>query len=638
MGIDGFAFWQWHQASQNFSIHGELCKLAGYDFDEVQCLTQVNQVRGLFHPDDLERSVAIIRHHAHHNTPIHLSFRLQRKTGGYMWVTTMANSLRDDSGIITDIVGVAFDASALHRTQEALRTAELRLQRIMNACNDGIWEWDVINDRMECSDRVMQHLGFNSYDEIALGAKNALQGWTRRIHAEDYPGFRKAVRKTYEEQSTFDVAYRVADRDGIYRWVRTRAVGGYDELGQLMVISGTNIDITEIKLAQDRMERARDDAESANLSKSKFLSGMSQELRTPMNAILGYAQLFEFDTNLTSQQRTNVREIRKAGEHLIQLIDDVLDLSKIESGNVNLTLEPVNIPDIARDCVALSQPQSSALGISFNTEIDESEDLIALCDRVRLKQVLLNLFSNGIKYNRTAGWVNVKIFVLDEDQVCISVEDNGYGISEAKQAELFQPFNRLGAEKTAIEGSGVGLVITKSLVEMMGGTISVYSQQDIGSCFEIHLPRCESFADDVSLSIDSIIDENKTFSLDLQSPKKILFIEDSAANARLMSKLFHHINNLALEVADEPLLGVYKARTEKPDVLLLDLAENESDTLEVIKILNSDSDTKSIPKLAFVNGASRAQEQKLAELGIVSLLSKPINIGQLMNALQRVLK
>ncbi len=321
------------------------------------------------------------------------------------------------------------------------------------------------------------------------------------------------------------------------------------------------------------------------------------------------------------------------------MIDDVLDLSKIESGNVKLTIEPVKIPEVVQDCVALSHPQANKHGVVISTEIDESEPLVAECDRVRLKQVLLNLLSNGIKYNRTSGWLAVKVFVHDEREVCISVEDNGYGIPEDKQRQLFQPFNRLGAEKTAIEGSGVGLVITKSLVEIMGGDISVYSQKDVGSCFEIHLPRCmDDIENPVGPVLETLLDENRSIQLDIDQPKKILFIEDNASNARLMSKLFQHINNIQLDIAEEPLLGVYKARIQKPDVLLLDLSENEAETVDVLKILNSDQDTSAIPKLAFVGSSNRLQEKRLEELGVVSLLTKPINVEQLMAALQKVLQ
>lgn len=638
LGIRGFSFWQWNQLTQEFSIHGELCQQAGYGYDEVQTLNHIHQIRGLFHPDDLERSIAIIRHHAKHNTPIHVSFRLLKKHGGHLWVTTMANSLRDENKIITDIIGVAFDASQLQVTQEALRTSELRLQRIMNACNDGIWEWDALNDRMECSERVLQHLGFHSYEEIALGAKNALQGWTRRIHAEDYQNFRQHIRKAYTEQVPFDVAYRIADKDGIYRWVRTRAHANYDELGQLVVVSGTNIDITEIKLAQERMQLARDQAESANQSKSKFLSGMSQELRAPMNSILGYAQLFEFDANLTQRQRKNIREIRKAGEHLLQLIDDVLDLSKIESGNVNLTIESILVSEVVQDCVALSRPQAHQSGVTINIEVDDSEPLVADCDKVRLKQILLNLISNSIKYNRKSGWVSVKVFVHDERELCISVEDNGYGITSEKIKELFQPFNRLGAEKTAIEGSGVGLVITKSLVEMMGGDISVYSQKDVGSCFEIHLQRSVETEQKEVISLDSIIEQQREISLDVSQPKTILYIENNSSNARLMTKLFQHIHNIQLEVADEHLLGVYKARILQPDIVLIDMAGQIAENLEIIKILNDDQDTRDIPKMVFVTSTSAPEVKQLEQVGVVSLLSKPINVEQLISALQMVLQ
>ncbi|WP_317928647.1 PAS domain-containing protein [Halioxenophilus sp. WMMB6] len=636
MGIRGFASWRWNYRDQGFRMQGQLCLDAGYGVDEIDGLSSTSQVRNLFHPDDLDRSVAIIRHHTAHKTPFHFSFRLLKKSGGYLWVTAMANSIRSKKGLITDIVGVAFDASQLQITQEALRTAELRLQRIMNASNDGIWEWNASTNSFDCSDRVLHALGFHSFEELAQDEEHPLKGWTRRIHAEDYPAFKEALNRSLKQQLPFDYSYRIADRHGLYRWVRTRSFGIYNSDGKPLVVSGTNIDITEIKQAQERLARARDEAESANISKSKFLSGMSQELRTPMNAILGYAQLFEFDSNLSNEQWDNIREIRKAGEHLIQLIDDVLDLSKIESGHITLNMEPVMVADVVRDCITLSHPQANQYGVTITADLDDAEPLYAECDRVRLKQVLLNLISNGIKYNRESGWVNLNLFVHDAEELCISVEDNGQGIPEPKQQELFQPFNRLGAEKTAIEGTGVGLVITKRLVEMMAGDISVYSQENVGSCFEIHLRRCFEWSSQEVLSLDSLINEKRKITLDISTPKTVLYIEDNSANVRLMNKLFQHIRNLQLEVAEEPLLGVFKARTQKPDLILLDLTLENVEGFEILEILKNDPTTGQIPKLAFTGGTSPQETSRYEQLGIITLLSKPINIEQLINALQMV--
>ena len=638
MGIRGFAFWQWNYGSQKFQVHGQLCLEAGYSLEEVEQLNLIPQIQGLIHSDDLDRSIAIVRHHAKHATPFHFSFRFLKKLGGSLWVTTMANSIRNKQGRITDIVGVAFDASQLHTTQEALRTAELRLQRIMNASNDGIWEWSAATDRLDCSDRVIQHLGFESFEELSQGNEDPFHGWTRRIHADDYAEFKYELEQAKKIQRAFDVTYRIADKNGIYRWIRTRAFSIYSEQGEIQVISGTNIDVTEIKMAHQRLARARDEAESANVSKSKFLSGMSQHLRTPMNAILGYAQLFELDVNLTNEQANNLKEIRKAGEHLIQLLDDVLDLSKIESGNINLNIEPVMVADIVKDCINLSHPQANQYGVSISADVDDAEPLYAECDRVRLKQVLLNLISNSIKYNRPSGWVNINVFVHDAEELCISVEDNGLGISEEKQKELFQPFNRLGAERTAIEGTGVGLVITKRLLEMMGGDVSVYSQENVGSCFEIHLKRCFEWNEEEVLSLDTLLQRETSVTLDVSSKKTVLYIEDNASNVRLMSKLFQHITNVEVEVADEPLLGVYKARTMQPDLILLDLEIENAEGYKIIEILNTDDSIKSIPKLAFTSNTSPGETQKYEQLGINTLLSKPINIGQLITAVQTVFK
>lgn len=609
--IHGFGFWEWNYTNQTFHCHGQLCLDAGYSQEEMDAIEHATEIRGLFYPDDLDRALAIVRQHVYHNSPIHFSFRMLKKCGEYMWVTTMATSLRDENNRITNIVGVIFDASQLRVTREALRTAELRLQRIMNASNDGIWEWSAKDKKVEFSDRVLHHLGFKSIEQLVKPGESTITAWMRRIHPEDLKAFKVEVKDCLTHRKALDFDYRIADRDGIYRWVRTRAHAKFNQKSQPVLISGTNIDITEIKLAQERLENARDQAEKANLSKSKFLSGMSQQLRTPMNAILGYAQLFEYDDNLTDDQRNNMHEVRKAGEHLIQLIDDVLDLSKIESGNITLANEPILVSEIVKDCITLSHPQANKYNVTLTAETGDTEPLFAECDRVRLKQVLLNLISNGIKYNRPSGWVNINVFFHNEDEICISVEDNGFGISEDKKDKLFQPFNRLGAEKTAIEGSGVGLVITKRLIEMMGGDISFYSQEGVGSCFEIYLKRCDDWAESDPSSLGKIMPEERKIHLSVSSPKTVLYIEDNPANIRLMEKLFRHVNNIELEIAQEPLLGVYKTRLILPDLILLDLEIPGFNGHELLEILSNDPSTADIPVVALSTNKSAELNNRL---------------------------
>ncbi|GAB2189982.1 hypothetical protein MAH1_15900 [Sessilibacter sp. MAH1] len=598
VGIDGFGFWQWNYANQSFHCHGQLYFDAGYTTEDIESLENATEVRGYIHPDDLDRSIVIVRHHVQRQSPIHFTFRLLRKSGDYLWVTTIGSSIRDEHGRIATIVGVVFDATNLRASQEALREAELRLQRIMSASNDGIWEWKANNPQVEFSERVLQHLGFEHVNELVDGNESLISAWIKRIHPSDQRKFKVKLKSALKHRKFLDVDYRIADKNNVYRWVRTRANARFNAQGRPIVISGTNIDITDIKLAQSKLSAARDQAEQANQSKSKFLSGMSRHLRTPMNAILGYAQLFEYDHNLTQQQRDNMREVRKAGEHLIQLIDDVLDLSKIESGNITLTNEPTLVSDIVRDCINLSHPQANKYGVSITSEIDETEALYADCDRVRLKQILLNLISNGIKYNRPSGWVNIKVFILDENELCISVEDNGFGIAEEEKGKLFQPFNRLGAEKTTIEGSGVGLVITKNLVEMMHGAISFYTQEGVGSCFEIHLKRCDDLSEVAPETIGKILKEQRSIQLNIASTKTVLYIEDNTANLRLMEKFIEHIDNVELEVATDPLLGVYKARRLQPNLILLDLEIPGLNAPEIIEILKSDSATATIPVVA----------------------------------------
>ncbi|GLS26140.1 PAS domain-containing protein [Marinibactrum halimedae] len=644
--VPGYAFWEWDFNRQTFINNGQLWQQAGYTVEEVESVTDAVEVRAFFHPDDVSIVLDAVREHMVSDTPIHMTYRILKKDGGYIWVTSLGQSRRDRHGLIINVSGVTFESSSMKQTQERLHESKLRHSRIMSSSNDGIWEWKSEGDRLEFSDRCWEHLGFQSLDEFmeeadAREAPNGpinrfLQAWVNRIHEEDFPRLQEDFSLCLQSQQQLDLEYRIAGKDGLYRWVRTRARFEFDDSGIVCRLTGTNMDITELKGAEERLSHARDAAERANQAKSDFLASMSHELRTPMNAIMGFAQLFDYDANLTDDQRENIREILKAGEHLLQLINDVLDLSKIESGNVTLSLEPVQVSSVIRDCVGLSHPLAAKHSVSLQADLDSVDDLFADCDSVRLKQVVLNLLSNAIKYNLDGGWVRVQIFPHDEDTLCISIEDNGVGISELKQKQLFQPFNRLGAENTSIEGTGVGLVITKRLVEMMGGHMTVYSQEDVGSCFEIYLKSRKDWSDLPDELLAQRHLQQKQIQLAIQSERKVLYIEDNQANVRLMHQFFQHIENVELVVAEESFLGLYKARTERPDLIILDINLPVIDGYEVLEVLRNDSITRDIPVVALTANAMSKDVARGEEAGFYAYMTKPLDIVRLAGILNEI--
>lgn len=319
-------------------------------------------------------------------------------------------------------------------------------------------------------------------DELQADASIAFT----RIHPDDMDEFKRSVQESAQTLSPWQHDYRVLLPQRGERWLAGNAVPEKLEDGSILWHGYLN-DISERKAAEQALDHARQQAEAANKAKSIFLSSMSHELRTPLNAIFGFAQLLEMEEGLTAEQRDYAHEILNAGRHLLDLITEVLDLSKIESGKVELTMEPVNCAELVEDCLPLLRPLTYKQNIRI--ECNHLGGLVMLADQVRLKQAIINLISNAIKYNRPNGLVQIHIMEGNSSRHRLAVTDTGYGIPPDQLSQLFQPFNRLGAEGGSIEGTGIGLVICRRIVEMMGGEIGVESEVGKGSTFWIDLEK-----------------------------------------------------------------------------------------------------------------------------------------------------
>jgi PAS domain S-box-containing protein len=281
-------------------------------------------------------------------------------------------------------------------------------------------------------------------------------------------------------------------KDGGYYWVEATIVPILDENGQPWRYISIRTDITSLKTNEADLITARDEAQAANQAKSLFLSNMSHELRTPLNAILGFGQLLEVDPTLNTDQIDSVQEIINAGRHLLDLVNEVLDLARIESGRLAITLGPVVLDDLVDECLSLTAPLAASRGICF--ALPAVSGCTVQADRTRLKQALVNLLSNAVKYNSSNGQVRLEYELPDERFIRIHVHDTGIGIAPERLSELFQPFNRLGQELGEVEGTGIGLAITKQLVEAMGGRVGAASATGQGSDFWLELPLEEGQA------------------------------------------------------------------------------------------------------------------------------------------------
>ena len=382
-------------------------------------------------------------------------------------------------------------------------------------------------------------------------------------------------------------------------------------------------------------ERASQVAEKASQAKSAFLSSMSHELRTPLNAILGFAQMLEIGTPpLTLLQKRNVDQILKAGWYLLELINEVLDLSMIESGKVTLSREPVALADLLLECRAMIEPQAQKRGISLQFPRLERGSFVS-ADRTRFKQVLLNLLLNAIKYNRPNGSVVVECALTRPDILRIGVRDTGFGMAPEQMAHLFQPFNRLGKETGVEEGTGIGLVVTKRLVELMGGSIGVESTVAVGSLFwvELHVSSAPQFAMR-EVHLPARIEAPAPIDAALRT---LLYVEDNPANLELVEQLVAMRTDVRLISATDGSVGVEFARSLQPDVILMDINLPGISGIQALQILQGDQSTKHIPVIALSANAMASDIEQGLQLGFFHYLTKPIRVRDFMHTLDAAL-
>jgi CheY-like chemotaxis protein len=402
-------------------------------------------------------------------------------------------------------------------------------------------------------------------------------------------------------------------------------------------------DITERKrldqVLQEKnieLESAKSVAEKANLSKSEFLSSMSHELRSPLNAILGFAQLLESGSPLpTDTQKGSIEQILKAGWYLLELINEILDLALIESGRLSLSLEPMSLVDVMLECQAMIEPLAQKNGISMSFPQFEIPVFVH-ADRTRVKQVLINLLSNAIKYNRPQGSVKVTCSASSEKQIRINVHDTGEGLTHEKIAQLFQPFNRLGQESKSEQGTGIGLVMSKRLVELMGGKIGVESTVGEGSTFWFELILTTEPQHAVG-AVEAMVPHHAHVQ-HVEAPRTLLYVEDNLANMQLVEQLIARRPDMRLLSAGDAILGIALARTRLPDVILMDINLPGMSGIQALKILREDPLTAHIPVLAISANAMPHDIKKGLEAGFLRYITKPIDVNEFMDALDLALE
>jgi PAS domain S-box-containing protein len=454
-----------------------------------------------------------------------------------------------------------------------------------------------------------------------------------------------SIKAVLSEKKVTNYELTVRAWDGRETVVSYNATTFYDRGRKLQGVFAAARDVTERKrldqVLQEKnveLESARSVAEKANLAKSEFLSSMSHELRSPLNAILGFAQLMDSDSPpATPSQKASIDQILHAGWYLLELINEILDLAVVESGKLAMSVEPVSLTEVMLECQAMMEPQAQKRGLELTfPRFDVSRFVLA--DRIRLKQVLVNLLSNAIKYNQPRGTVVVAVTdgTPDGARTRISVTDNGLGLAPEMMAQLFQPFNRLGQESSGEEGTGIGLVMSKLLVEMMGGAIGVESSVGAGSVFWFELASAAA----PELVAEGAVPAAEPRAPDLQdaNPRTLLYVEDNVANLKLVEQLVGRRRDVRLLSAGNATVGIEIALASLPDMILMDINLPGINGYQALEILQKDPRTAHIPVLAISANAMMGDIKKGLEAGFFRYLTKPIHVNEFMEAMDAVLE
>jgi len=564
-----------------------------------------------------------------------------RKDGSRFPAVVSVTALRDALGGIIGYLLIGTDNTARKQVEAEQKLLDQRL-RDQQFYTRSLIESNI--DALMTTDPAGIITDVNKQMELLTGCtRDELIGAPFKNYFTDPDRAEAGITRVLNGSKVTDYELTARARDGKETVVSYNATTFHDRDRKLQGVFAAARDVTERKRFERalqenniELERAKAASEKANLAKSDFLSSMSHELRSPLNAILGFAQLISSESPPpTASQMASIDQILHAGWYLLELINEILDLAQIESGKLALSLEPTSLAEVMAECEAMIEPQAQKRGISMKFPSFDTPCFVD-ADRTRVKQVLINLLSNAIKYNQPKGTVSVDCAMSAPDRIRISVRDSGAGLPPDMLLQLFQPFNRLGQENSAEEGTGIGLVMSKRLVEMMGGLIGVESTVGAGSVFwfELNAAAAPRLALDQAESA-AAAETAVTHGAGLRT---LLYVEDNPANLMLIEQLIARRPDMRLLSARDATLGINLAREQQPEVILMDINLPGISGIEALRILRGDPATAHIPVVALSANAMPRDVEKGLQAGFFRYLTKPIKVNEFMETLEIALE